>query len=50
MSVGVGDGQLLLDLDYEEDSHAEVDMNVVMTGSGDFMRFRALRKRVVQPC
>ena len=37
VSVGVVDGQLLLDLDYEEDSHAEVDMNVVMTGSGDFI-------------
>lgn len=37
VSVGVVNGQLLLDLDYEEDSHAEVDMNVVMTGSGDFI-------------
>ena len=45
VSVGVVDGQLLLDLDYEEDSHAEVDMNVVMTGSGDFIEVqRALRK------
>ena len=32
VSVGILDGQPLLDLDYEEDSHAEVDMNVVMTG------------------
>lgn len=34
ISVGVVGGQLLLDLCYEEDSRAETDMNVVMTGSG----------------
>ena len=33
-SVGVVDGQVVLDLCYAEDSVAEVDMNVVMTGSG----------------
>src|SRR6202789_2389498 len=33
-SVGVVDGRVLLDLAYEEDSRAEVDMNVVMTGGG----------------
>jgi ribonuclease PH len=32
VSVGVVDGEPLLDLDYSEDSRAEVDMNVVMTG------------------
>jgi ribonuclease PH len=32
VSVGVVDGQALLDLNYEEDSRAEVDMNLVMTG------------------
>ena len=32
VSVGVVDGQVLLDLNYEEDSRAEVDMNLVMTG------------------
>jgi len=37
VSVGVVDGQLLLDLDYQEDSRAEVDMNFVMTGSGLFI-------------
>ena len=31
ISVGIVDGALLLDLDYEEDSRAEVDLNVVMT-------------------
>lgn len=33
-SVGIVDGQILLDLCYAEDSIADVDMNVVMTGSG----------------
>lgn len=34
ISVGIVDGEILLDLDYAEDSRADVDMNVVMTGSG----------------
>ncbi|HWD24991.1 MAG TPA: ribonuclease PH [Acidimicrobiales bacterium] len=37
VSVGVVDDVSLLDLDYSEDSTAEVDMNVVMTGSGRFI-------------
>jgi ribonuclease PH len=37
VSVGIVDGACLLDLDYSEDSGAEVDMNVVMTGSGRFI-------------
>jgi len=37
VSVGVVDGACLLDLDYSEDSRAEVDMNVVMTASGRFI-------------
>lgn len=36
-SVGVVGGELLLDLEYEEDSRAEVDLNVVMTGRGDLV-------------
>lgn len=36
-SVGVVGGQLLLDLQYEEDSTAAVDMNVVMTGKGELV-------------
>ena len=36
-SVGVVNGARLLDLAYEEDSRAEVDMNVVMTGSGRYV-------------
>src|SRR5215813_287249 len=40
-SVGIVDDVSLLDLCYEEDSQAEVDMNVVMTGSGDFVEIQA---------
>jgi ribonuclease PH len=35
------DDRALLDLAYEEDSRAEVDMNVVMTGSGHFVEIQA---------
>ncbi|MDG2381082.1 MAG: ribonuclease PH [Pirellulaceae bacterium] len=37
ISVGVVDGQPVLDLDYKEDFAATVDMNVVMTGSGQYV-------------
>ena len=37
VSVGVVQGESVLDLRYSEDSAAEVDMNVVMTGSGEFI-------------
>jgi ribonuclease PH len=37
VSVGVVDGRLLLDLCYEEDSRASVDMNVVQTGAGRYV-------------
>ena len=37
ISVGIVNGQVVADLDYVEDSSAEVDMNVVMTGSGEFV-------------
>lgn len=40
ISVGVLDGQTVLDLDYAADSAAEVDMNVVMTGSGKFVEIQ----------
>jgi ribonuclease PH len=36
-SVGIIDGTRMLDLAYEEDSRAEVDMNVVMTGAGKYI-------------
>jgi ribonuclease PH len=37
ISVGIVDGQALLDLDYSEDVRADVDMNVVMTSGGRFV-------------
>ena len=40
-SVGIVNDEVLLDLAYEEDSSAEVDMNVVMTGSGRFVEIQA---------
>lgn len=41
VSVGIVDGQPLLDLCYEEDSRADVDMNVVMTAAGKFIELQA---------
>ncbi len=41
VSVGIVDGQVLLDLDYVEDSGAEVDLNVVMTGDGRLVEVQA---------
>lgn len=41
ISVGIVDGEVRLDLPYEEDSRAEVDMNVVMTGGGKFVEVQA---------
>jgi ribonuclease PH len=40
ISAGVLGDQVLLDLPYEEDSTADVDMNVVMTGSGEFVEIQ----------
>lgn len=40
ISVGMVDGAAVLDLDYNEDSAADVDMNVVMTGSGEFVELQ----------
>lgn len=37
ISVGVFKGDMVLDLNYEEDSKADMDMNVVMVGKGDFV-------------
>lgn len=39
-SVGIFDGQMLLDLAFEEDSKAEVDMNLVMTGKGELVEIQ----------
>ena len=40
ISVGIVDGDAVLDLDYNEDSAADVDMNVVMTGGGEFVELQ----------
>lgn len=45
ISVGVVDKELLLDLCYSEDSRAEVDMNVVMTGQGEFIEIQGTAER-----
>jgi ribonuclease PH len=45
VSVGVVDGQALLDLDYSEDSTADVDLNVVMTAGGRFVEIQATAER-----
>jgi len=44
-SVGIVDGHVLLDLAYEEDARAEVDMNVVMTGSGGLVETQATAEK-----
>jgi ribonuclease PH len=41
VSLGIVDGEILLDLDYVEDSSAEVDLNVVMTGDGRLVEVQA---------
>ena len=45
VSVGIVDGEQLLDLDYEEDSSAEVDLNVVITGDGRLVEVQATAER-----
>jgi ribonuclease PH len=45
VSVGIVEGESLLDLDYEEDSSAEVDMNVVMRGDGMLIEVQATAER-----
>ena len=40
VSIGLIDGEVKLDLDYSEDSHAQVDSNVVMTKSGKIIEFQ----------
>jgi ribonuclease PH len=47
VSVGKVKGKALLDLNYEEDSRAEVDMNVVMTGSGKFVEVQGTAEEAV---
>ena len=45
VSVGIVNGEAVLDLDYEEDSTAETDMNVVMTGDGRLVEVQATAER-----
>lgn len=45
VSVGMLNGELFLDLDFEEDSHACVDMNVVMTGSGKLVEIQGTAEK-----
>ena len=49
ISVGIVKGNTLLDLVYQEDSSAEVDMNVVMTGSGDLVEVQATGEEAAFP-
>jgi ribonuclease PH len=46
VSVGVVGGESLLDLDYSEDSNADVDVNVVMTGDGRLIEVQATAEKV----
>ncbi len=45
VSVGIVQGEVLLDLCYEEDSQAEVDLNVVMTGDGQFVELQGTAEK-----
>jgi ribonuclease PH len=40
ISLGIKYGEILLDLDYEEDSNCDTDMNIVMTGKGKFVEIQ----------
>jgi ribonuclease PH len=45
VSVGIVQGKPMLDLNYEEDSAADVDFNVVMTGAGEFVEVQGTAER-----
>lgn len=45
VSMGLVDGRMLLDLDYAEDSNAEVDMNLVMTDGGEIVELQGTGER-----
>ena len=45
VSVGIVGGETLLDLDYGEDSQADVDMNIIMTGSGKFIEIQGTAEK-----
>ncbi len=44
-SVGIVSGEMMLDLAYEEDSRADVDMNIVMTSKGEFIEIQGTAER-----
>ena len=45
ISVGIVNGERYLDLNYEEDSGAEVDMNIIMTGSGEMVEVQGTAEK-----
>ena len=45
ISVGIVEGRLCLDLNYEEDSKAEVDMNIIMTGKGNLVEIQGTAEK-----
>ena len=45
ISVGIVNGELLLDLDYNEDSRAEIDMNIVETDKGQLVEVQATAEK-----
>ena len=45
-SVGIVDGEALLDLAYDDDSRAEVDMNIVKTGDGRFIEVQGTAEAI----
>ena len=46
VSVGMMEGRLLLDMDYHEDSRAEIDMNLVMNQAGEFVEVQGTAERL----
>jgi len=46
ISVGIVDGEVLLDLEYSEDSRADTDMNLVLTESGRIVEVQATAEHV----
>ena len=48
ISVGVVDGEILLDLNYEEDSRADVDMNFVMTAGNKIVELQAIQSLIAK--
>lgn len=49
VSVGIVNGEPMLDLNYEEDSTAKVDMNIVMTGGGAFVELQGPARKARSP-